>query len=168
MSIRRLSCCRSSSCNWEQMWRGRLFNWGCQAGGRVCWAPRDLLISLRFNSLWNKLCRLQFLRILVTMWTFCDFCLAFFPPPLTYFKVGKWSKTVEKNKIPNVGAPCVHKYSSCLSRHCILSLRKQKQATLCDVFFSPFFFLLEHSPVRRCNISIGFPFSHMCVFYFGT
>lgn len=29
-------------------------------GGRVCRAPRDLLISMHFNSLENKLCRLQF------------------------------------------------------------------------------------------------------------
>lgn len=123
------------------MWRGRVFNWGCQAEGRVCWAPRDLLISLHSNSLKNKLCRLQFFfffaLVLVEMWTCRDFCSA---PPLrhpfaeSYFKAEKWSKTVEKNKIPQ-RTGTLHTYIQLLpvSTPRSLSLRKQKRATPSDV-----------------------------------
>lgn len=149
------------------MWRGRVFNWGCQAGGRVCWAPRDLFISLHVYSLKNKLCRLQFLRVLVAMWTCGDFCLASPPFAESYFKAGKWSKTVEKNKFPNVPAPCIHAYSS-LSRHHIFShSKKKKQATPSDVFRSPFFCVSPRA--QSCQTLQHFNwfsfFSYACVLF---
>lgn len=44
---------------------GVVKQWGVEGVMGAFWAPRDLLISLHFNSLKNKLCRLQFLRVLV-------------------------------------------------------------------------------------------------------
>lgn len=151
------------------MWRGRVFNWGCQAGGRVCWAPRDLLISLHFNSLKNKLCRLQFFAR-----PSCDvnlrwLLLGSFPPfAASYFKAGKWSKTVEKINSPTYRHPAyIHTAPACLDTAYSLTRKTKASDTVWCFLFFPFFFgLLEHSPVRHCNISIDFPFfSHVCVLF---
>lgn len=146
--------------------------------GGVCWAPRDPLISLHLNSLKNKLCRLQFfsffLQGLVAMWTFSDFCLAFFPPfrweLLQSRQVIKDSREKKYNSPTYQHPAYIHTAPACLdTAHSLYSLtQKTKQATPSDVFlftflFFFFFCLLERSPVRHCNISIEFPLSLICV-----
>ena len=153
----RLSCCHSSSCNWEQMWRGRVFNWGCQAEGRICWAPRDLLISLHFNCLKNELCTFckSYLRCELTVTS----AWLFSPIRCVLLQSQEVIKDGWKNKFPNVPAPCIHTYGFCLSRHHTLFHSENKSRRHHQMrFFLSFFCLLEHSPVRHHNISIDFLF----------
>lgn len=152
------------------MWRGSMFNWGCQAGGGIVGYPEISSLHV-FNSLKNKLCRLQFFFwwVLVAMWTCGDFCLAFFPSSLRVTsKLESDQRQLKKNKFPNVPAPCIHTSSFCLSQHHthFLSENKSMRHRLM-FFFSPrahfcqtlqhfnwFLFLL----VCVC----------LCVFYFST
>lgn len=111
---------------------------------RVCWAPRDLLISFHFNCLKNKLCRLQFLQVLVAMWTCGDFCLAF-SPPLPCRELLQSLKVIKdswKNKFPNVPAPCIHTYSFCMSQHHTLSQpenKRKRHRLMSSSSFFPYF-----------------------------
>lgn len=151
------------------MWRGRVFNWGCQAGGRVCWAPRDLFISLHVYSLKNKLCRLHFLRVLVAMWTCGDFCLAFSPPSLRVTsKLGSDQRHLKKINSPTYQHPAYMHTAPCLDTTYSLTQKRKASDTVWCFSFS--FFCVSSSTVLSniATFQLIFLFSHMCVFYFST
>lgn len=139
------------------MWRGRVFNWGCQAEGRVCWAPRDLLISLHSNSLKNKLCRFQFFvffsRVLVEMWTCRDFCsppsLAT-PLPRVTSKRRSDQRQLKKNKIPQ-RTGTLHTYIQLLPVSTPRSLSHSENKSERWRLMFPFLFLSSPPRAQSCQ-----------------
>lgn len=138
------------------MWR--VFNWACQAGRRVCWAPRDLSIFLHFNCFENKLCKLPILRVLVAAWTFRDFCLAYFCLHWDLLQSWKVIKDVGKNIPQRSSTPhtYIHTASACLDM--AYSLTRETKA--CDTFWCFAFF----PPSSRIVLSAAAIFQVISIF----